>query len=227
MTESVKLDSNLIQEEFICRKGEARMLGNLLRHLTIASSPCWRPIAISLDKEGTNVLHSSGDVVQSMLEIRQSFVDLQFEVNCDDDDTKIVMETYTFGKELNSNDLSKGRVKCITPNVPIINMLSEGENTITVYFRNGYGVCTLDQNQNFLQKGEKINTLGNINVIPSVHTENDKFTFVVEENSLDTEKLIVGINNKYNTMTTEGCKEVLSKTLNRAIETLQSMVGQI
>lgn len=226
MDEQVKLDNNLITQEFICKKGEARMLGNLLRHLTIASSPCWRPIAISLDKEGTNVLHSSGDVIQSMLEIRQTLSDLQFEVDCDDSD-KIIIERYTFGKELNSNDLTQGRVKCLTPNVPIINMLSEGITEICIYYRKGYGVCNLEQNQNFLQKGEKINNLGNISVLSSVHTENDKFTFVVEENSLDTEKLIVGMNNKYNTLTEESCKKILKNTIESAIGTLQSMLQSI
>lgn len=223
MSEEVKLDSNLITQEFVCKKGEARMLGNLLRHLTIASSPCWRPIAISLEKEGTNVLHSSGDVIQSMLEITQALSTSQFEVECDNE-SKIVMERYSFEKELNTNNLTQGRVKCLTSNEPIINMLSDGITEMCVYYRKGYGICSLDQNQNFLQKGEKINTLGNITVISSVHTENDKFTFVVEENSLDTEKLIVGMNNKYNSLNEESCRKVLKDTIESAIDTLQSML---
>lgn len=222
----VELADNLIRREFICKKGQARMLGHLLRTLTVASSPSWRPIAIDLDKPGTNVLHSSGDVIQSMLDVRQAFAGLQFDI-VGDTTSDIVIETYRFSGVLMSDDLNTNRVKCLTPGVNIINMLNDSEVTIKVYFRKAYGSCDLEENQNAIQKGEQINTLGNINVIASVHTENDQFTYVVEDNSLDTEKLIVGLNNKYNTMDEAKCDKLLNEILSSAIDTLQNMQGQL
>lgn len=222
----VQLADNLIKREFICKKGQARMLGHVLRTLTVASAPSWRPIAIDLDKPGTNVLHSSGDVIQSMLDIRQGFRNLQFDI-VGDTTSDIVIETYKFTGALTSDNLNTDRVKCLTPGVNLINMLNENEVTIKVYFRKAYGVCDLEDNQNAIQKGEKINTLGNISVFASVHTENDQFTFVVEDNSLDTEKLIIGMNNKYNTMDEAQCNKVLNETIANAITTLESMQSSL
>ncbi len=206
-----------------CNKGEGQVFGNLLRKFALMRLPSWRPIAFRIEREGTNILHSSPDILQSMLEFAQELSELQFECESNDD---VVQEIYTFQGSLSSSDLTKGSVKCLTDGVPLLDLMGTTGLTVKLIFRKTYGICSANQNLNFLQEKQIIGDNSEIKVISSIHSEISKFFYKVEETTLDKENLIIDINNNYDNLDEVNSLKSVLAMLTNSIININSQVSK-
>lgn len=205
-----------------CNKGEGNIIGNMLRKYSLMRLPSWRPIAFKVEKEGTNILHSSPDMLQSMIEFSQNLSELQFESVAGSRVGDLVEQHLTFAGELNSNDLTSEQITCKTADVALLNSVSNSSTNISVYYRHGFGVNTINQNLMFLQEKGLVVDNSEIKVISSIHSEVTKFTYEIEPLALDKENLVIAMDNNYgNLNASETLKEVVSLASER-LNTIKS-----
>lgn len=206
-----------------CNKGEGSIIGNMLRKYSLMRLPSWRPIAFRVEKEGTNILHSSPDMLQSMIEFSQNLSELQFEAPAGSRCGDLIEQHLTFSSELNSNDLSTNSIVCKTENVALLNTITSGSTNISVYYRHAYGVSTINQNLMFLQEKGLVVDNSEIKVISSIHSEVTKFTYDIEPSALDKENLVIKMDNNFGNLE---AKETLSEVINLASERLNTIKAQ-
>lgn len=204
----------------ICKKGQGIALGQLLRQLAYSSIVCWRPIAFSIDRKVTSILHSEGDVVQDMVEFSQNLASLQF-VGDENSTNDLEIQEYKFNGTLTSNALANGgKIKCITPDVTVLSVLNNAEASVTIYFRRAYGVQTINQNASFLAERDFVGR--DIKVISSTHTILSSFVSEVTEHSLDEDRLTIKMTSK-----SRDCKEILKESIQLAVESLNTLYKQL
>ena len=172
-----------------CMKGEGTPVGQFLRQLALTRLTSWRPIGFRLCKDNTNVLHSSGDIIPSMIDLANTLSLMRFV--SDREDNSAIEETYTFNKVLNSEDMQGNSIKCITKSKQVLTSISNETITLKVYYRYGYGKYSTSQNLVFLQSTGKYRN--DVKVIPSMHSPIDAFSFKTEEVNLDEEDLVFKI----------------------------------
>lgn len=164
-----------------CKKGQGNAIGYFLRQLVLTSVECWRPIAFIIENRKTNTLYSEGDIVEDMLEVQKNLSDLVY--ICDDDSIDFVEETYTFENVLTSNDLAKGSIVKAkikdNENKNIITCTNSSEVQIKIIFRKTAGVCSMDDNFNFIEEHHTVTP--DTNVLNSLHSIVKRFAFSVQE----------------------------------------------
>lgn len=207
-----------------CNKGEGAVLGNLFRKYTLMRLPSWRPIAFRIEREGTNILHSSPEILQSMLEFSQDLSELQFTCSEEGD---MVQETYAFKGSLKSDDLNGNHIKCLTEGIPLLDLLNDSPLTITVYFRNGYGINDINQNLSFLQEKQIVADNSEIKIIPSIHSEVTKFFYEIEETTLDKENLILHLDNDFGNINEVETLSVVMANIAKRIISVNSQLAQM
>lgn len=207
-----------------CNKGEGKVIGNLIRKYALMRLPSWRPIAFRIEREGTNILHSSPEILQSMLEFSQELSELQF--SCDSN-LDVVQEVYTFNGSLTSDNLQGSSVKCLTSGVHLLDLINDSSLTITIYFRNGYGINDINQNLSFLQEKQIVADNSEIKVIPSIHSEVTQFFYRIEETTLDKENLILELNNNYDNLDEVKTLTQALATITQRIISINSQIGQM
>lgn len=201
-----------------CKKGEGTAVGQFMRQLALTRLTSWRPIGFRLCKDNTNVLHSSGDIIPSMIDLANSLSLMKYV--SDREDGTAIEETYTFTKVLNSDDMQGNSIKCITKGKQVLNSISNDSIILKVYFRYGYGKYNTSQNLAYLQSTGKYRT--DVKVMPSMHSPIDAFTFRTDEVNLDEEDLIFKIcANTHNEL------ELLKKVTDIGISRLNDIKSKI
>ena len=199
--------------KIVLPKGEGQPIGQFLRQLALTKLPSWRPIAYSLNVSNTNALHSSGNIVQSMLDFSSNLSLLEYQ---SDAKGSIITEQYTFSGALTSDDLKGKRIKCVTPGVKLIDNLSNEPVTLQIYFRYGYGKYNPSQNLAFIQDAFLFKP--DMKILSSLHSPLSTFTFKVNELNLDEEELVMNITGKQ-----DNSLECLKETVKVGIEQLNQI----
>ena len=194
-------------------KGEGQPIGQFLRQLGLTKLSSWRPIAYSLNISDTNALHSSGNIVQSMLDFSSNLSLLEYS---SDVKGTILSEQYTFNGSLTSDDLKGKKISCVTKGVKLLDNLSKETVTLQVYYRYGYGKYNTSQNLAFIQDACLFKQ--DLKILSSLHSPLATFTFKVNELDLDEEELIMTITGKQ-----DNAIECLKETINVGIEQLSSI----
>lgn len=204
----------------VCKKGQGNAIGNMLRTLAYTRIPCWRPIAYSIDKKVTNILHSEDTILQDMLEFSSNLSKLNFsctkEIGSD-----YVVEHYNFVEEFTSSHIQKGSyITCDQADMPLLNSIKHETVGISIYYRKAHGVHTVDDNLNFLSsKGE---SRREIKTMSSSHTVLKTFYYDVTDKNLDEEILNITISSD-----TIEEKELLFESAKASLTTLTNFIKNL
>lgn len=202
-----------------CKKGQGNALGYFLRQLVLTSVKCWRPIAFVIENRKTNTLYSEGDIIEDMLEVQKNLADL---IYVGDDSLDFVEETYTFKGKLTSDDLANGSVvKAISKDrKDIITCSNDSPVSVKVFFRNTAGVCSMDDNFNFIEEHQQVTS--DTNVLNSLHSIVKKFAFSVSEKANNTEEVNINMESL-----TSDEKSILIQCIEESISTLEGAISEL
>jgi DNA-directed RNA polymerase alpha subunit len=167
-------------------KGTALPIGNALRHIAMSRLPCWRPIAIGLNRN-FNTIHASSNIVEDTFRIASSFSKFQYSLKTQTSAT-FLKEKFTFYSRFTKDDFKSEFFNVIGgENIPLITCLDSEKVELTIIYRFGVGsYSTMDNSQFILDNGD---IPEHYFVMSSRHTEISKFSFDVVEDSTFSENL--------------------------------------
>lgn len=205
---------------FNLKSGEGMMFGTLLRKLAINCVEEVRPIAFSFDSKDSNLLYNN-DIAEDTLQFVYSLEGLKFKPLVRDDFIKL---NVTFNKKLYSDDLCSDEIECLTKGVVLQTNITNTPVNLQLIFRKCTGNNDVDDNQNFLLDKKILNEGYDMKLIPSTHSIIKLMKTEVKQTGLDNEVLNVTIEDKRGELDE---KELLKRTLDIAIERLDSMRKQL
>lgn len=205
-----------------CKKGQGNAIGYFLRQLVLTSVECWRPVAFIIENRKTNILYSEGDIVEDMLEVQKNLADLVYV--CDDDSIDFFEETYTFTNALTVNDLANGSVVKAqlngNDNKNVITCTNSSEVQMKIIFRKTAGVCSMDDNFNFIEQHHSVTS--DTNVLNSIHSIVKRFAFSIQEKANNTEEINITMESLI-----PNEKGILIQCIEEAKEILSSMLEEL
>ena len=198
------------------KRGEGMMFSTLFRKIAINTIEEYRPIAYHIDDEGSNLLYSN-NIAQDMLQFIASLDNLKFESNVKDD---LVVLNVTLADKLYSEDLKSSEIRCVTNGVLLFNNIGDNPINIKLIFRRYSGICSVEDNQNFLLDRKLLGEGFDIKVIRSNHGVIKSMKQDITQVGLNKELLSITIQDKHDKINE---KEFLNKVIDVAISRLQKM----
>lgn len=159
-------------------------IANVLRQVALTQLTVVRPIAIQVGSV-CNVLSAGKDIQEDMTTIISNLTSLKFETNSDDSIFKV---SCTVDGQLKASDLNRSNLKvCDAPDDTVILTTLGVSIPVTIYFRQGTGVATTNENTLYLESyGISTNDLV---VFVSRHCMINKFSYTIEQH-IDTKDII-------------------------------------
>lgn len=172
--------------------GEGITIGNSLRQIALTRTKSIRPIAYSFDIPN-NILYSESYILEDMIEFATNLASLTFKPSSDRSDDLIV-EQYTFARELYSEKLSSNKIIVKQTGVKLLTSLEDKTILLKVYYLNSSGERTDKDNREYLANSGLM--IPGLKILASRHSDLDIFTFDVQRKNKDEETLLLHVKSK-------------------------------
>lgn len=169
------------------QKGDAQKMCNILRAISMTKRVCLRPVAFNVGGIST-VLSASNLVLEDMLEFSASLLTANYVVDSKKD---LIAVTILVNNALTYADLEQEGITVITKdkNKEILHVMSPLE--VTIYFRNHTGVCSREENTQFLTSKSNGTLDQGIVVLASRFSDIKNFQFSITDKGFGEEEATI------------------------------------